>query len=169
MLVTAMPTPSARIHEPTSAGVAPNASAAWKTNAAELVKPTSTATKPAATAANEMSLARNTEAGSGFAPERLLLRFEKGTPETKRIGDAAHRRKRIAPAGDDDRAEVEHASEHALLHLHTFDLHHIELDRVAADKAELGAHPFVGARESGRGVFDQRRNQDEESDHDQRQ
>src|SRR5262245_47943381 len=62
MLVTAMPTPSARIHEPTSAGVAPNASAAWKINAAELVKPTSTATNPAATAANEMSLARDTEA-----------------------------------------------------------------------------------------------------------
>src|SRR5690606_40675499 len=47
MQVTAMPKPSATIHEPICAGVAPAASAAWKTRTAELVKPTRTATKPA--------------------------------------------------------------------------------------------------------------------------
>jgi len=42
-----MPRPSAHIQDVICAGVAPNARAAWKTMATELVKPTSTATKPA--------------------------------------------------------------------------------------------------------------------------
>ena len=37
MQVSPMPSPSANIHEPTSSGPAPNARAAWKTMAAELV------------------------------------------------------------------------------------------------------------------------------------
>jgi hypothetical protein len=45
-----MPRPSAHIQEVMSSGVAPKASAAWKTMATELVKPTSTATKPAVAA-----------------------------------------------------------------------------------------------------------------------
>jgi len=47
MQVTPIAMPSAHIHELICAGVAPAASAAWKTMAAELVKPTRTVTKPA--------------------------------------------------------------------------------------------------------------------------
>src|SRR6185503_8173894 len=55
-----MPRPSASIHEPTWAGVAPTAPAAWNTITAELANPTSTVTKPAATADTDRSRARDT-------------------------------------------------------------------------------------------------------------
>ncbi|MNT85433.1 hypothetical protein D3C72_2256000 [compost metagenome] len=51
-----MPSPSAHIQDVICAGVAPNACAAWKTMATELVKPTNTATKPAVAADRLRSL-----------------------------------------------------------------------------------------------------------------
>jgi hypothetical protein len=51
-----MPSPRAHIQDAISAGVALNASAAWKTIATELVKPTSTATNPAVKAEGLRSL-----------------------------------------------------------------------------------------------------------------
>lgn len=48
-----MPTPSAHIHEATSAGDARGRCAAANTITAELLKPTRTVTKPATTAARE--------------------------------------------------------------------------------------------------------------------
>ena len=56
-----MPSPSAQIHEPACAGVAPAACAALKTITTELVSPTSTATNPAATEETEKSLSTRIE------------------------------------------------------------------------------------------------------------
>ncbi len=55
MHVSPMPTPSASIHDPSWAALAPTAPAAWKTMADALAKPTSTVTKPATTAEAETS------------------------------------------------------------------------------------------------------------------
>src|SRR5882762_5538651 len=169
MHVAPIPTPSARIHDPISSGVAPNARAAWNTSLAELVNPTSTVTKPAATAASETSRASDMQADSDFARQRLLLRLQEGAPESERIPNAGHRRERIATARNDDRTEIEHAPHDALLDLHTFDLRHIQLDRVSADKTELGDNALARHCEFGRAVFDQGGDQDEQADHDRGQ